>query len=317
MRAIKFGSLGAPLVAFGKRRGREASYFVAGVLVSVAIVSSAQYAASSTTSQPCALDAAMQDAVNKKIQIIGMTSPDPGKYFSAGSADSCFGDISLASLDLSLLIPDPIGLMTTAITAAIDKLKEMAIKKVCSAVRGAVGDVIGRYNYAINSVNGLDGGAIVGNLIDSKIGDLSRQAMDGYAMNWQTGLSSSSSRDVLSGLLSSSSSSSSGHKSTGSVPTGTVTLLNQNAADASSFTVAAGNLEAARIKLMNAQSRLTSAQSVGIGNMVASAEEAVKQAQAQYDQAKAAADSAQTSVMGSGASPAQTSTGSAVFSRAR
>ena len=173
-------------------RPGEAALFVAGVAVSVALVSTAQTMAASAVSSldgcppDCPLCTAANDALNKKIQMIGMTSPDPGKYFSAGSADSCLGDLSVANLDLSRLIPDPIGLMTDAVTTAIDKLKEMAINKSCSAVRGAVGDVIGKYNNAINSVNGLNGGAIVGNLIDSKIGDISRQAMDGYAMNWQT-----------------------------------------------------------------------------------------------------------------------------------
>lgn len=313
MTAMNFSLRGVPLAVFGKRRGREASYFLAGILVSVAIVSSAQYAATSTVSQPCALDAAMQDAVNKKIQIIGMTSPDPGKYFSAGSADSCLGDLSLANLDLSRLIPDPIGLMTDAISSAIDKLKDMAVKKVCSAVRGAVGDVIGKYNNAISTVNGINGGAIVGNLIDSKIGDISRQTMDGYAMNWQTATSPSSSRDVLGGLLSSGSSPT--PTNTNSVPTGAVTLLNQNAAGAPNYTVAAGNLETARINLSSAQAQLNAAKSSGNETMISSAENSLRQAQAQYDQAKAAVDSAQANVMGGGTSSSSTSTGSAVFGR--
>lgn len=52
---------------------------------------------------------AAQEAVNNKVQVIGMTSPDPGKYFNSGSPDSCLGDMSIANIDLSKLIPDPLG----------------------------------------------------------------------------------------------------------------------------------------------------------------------------------------------------------------
>lgn len=170
-------------------RPGEAALFLAGVAVSAALVSTAQTMAASAVSTldgcppDCPLCEASQNALNKKIQMIGLTSPDPGKYFSAGSADSCLGDLSVANLDLSRLIPDPIGLLTDAATSAIDKVKDMAVKKVCTSVRNSVSEVIGKYNGAISTING---GLNVGGFIDTKIGDMSRQAMEGYAMNWQT-----------------------------------------------------------------------------------------------------------------------------------
>lgn len=170
-------------------RRSEVALFVAGVAVSVAVVSTAQTMAASAVSTmdgcppDCPLCEATQNAVNKKIQMIALTSPDPGRYFSADSADSCLGDLSVANLDLSRLIPDPIGLLTDAATSAIDKLKGMATKKICTSVRNSVSGVIERYNGAISTING---GLNVGGLIDTKIGDMSRQALDGYAMNWQT-----------------------------------------------------------------------------------------------------------------------------------
>lgn len=174
-------------VAFGKARGRESIWFFAGITVAIVGSATAQYAATGTQSQPCVLDQAMQDAVNKKVQLIGMTSPDPGKYFNAGSPDSCLGNMSIANLDLSKLIPDPLGLLSVGVDSVIDALKKAALAAGCAAVRNSVGDTINKYNSAIRDVNGIvDVKGQTNQFIDSTIANTSRQVLDGYAMNWKT-----------------------------------------------------------------------------------------------------------------------------------
>ena len=126
---------------------------------------------------------AAQEAVNNKVQVIGMTSPDPGKYFNTGSPDSCLGDMSIANIDLSKLIPDPLGLMSSGVDSVIDALKKSAMAAGCAAVRGSIAETISKYNGALSSTD-IRGGT--NNYIDSAIGNTSRQALNGYAMNWRT-----------------------------------------------------------------------------------------------------------------------------------
>lgn len=171
-----------------KAKGREVSLVFAGVGIAVAVTAAADYTgATATQSPPCALDQAAQDAVNKKIQIIGMTSPDPGKYFNAGSPDSCLGNMSLANLDLSNLIPDPFGLMNVGVDQVINGLKKAAAAAACMAVRASIGDTISKYNTAISTVNSAtDIKGQTNQYIDTTIADTSRKVLNGYAMNWKT-----------------------------------------------------------------------------------------------------------------------------------
>lgn len=175
-------------VMFGKLRTREVSLFFAGITVAVAITATAEYTnATQTQKPPCDLDRAAQDAVNKKIQIIGMTSPDPGKYFNAGSPDSCLGNMSIANLDLSNLIPDPFGLLNVGVDQIINGLKKAAVAAACMAVRGSIGDTINKYNTAIRDVNAAtDVKGQTDQYIDTTIADTSRRVLNGYSMDWKT-----------------------------------------------------------------------------------------------------------------------------------
>lgn len=183
MKKLSINSVGM----YAKARSRELGWFVGGVAVALALSATAQLANAPGVQPPCDLNNAATQAMNNKIQMVGMTSTDPGKYFNAGSPDSCLGDLSLANLDLSNLIPDPIGLLSIGLDSLIDALKKAAIAAACKAVRNSVGDVIGKYNSAIGSINGtLDIRGQTNQLIDSTIGDASRKALDGQAMNWKT-----------------------------------------------------------------------------------------------------------------------------------
>lgn len=66
----------------------------------------------------------MAAAANDKVRMIAETSLDPGKYFDAGSPDSCLGNLTTANLDLSKLIPDPMGMLSGSVDSMIDGLKK-------------------------------------------------------------------------------------------------------------------------------------------------------------------------------------------------
>lgn len=162
---------------------RYVASFAAGISVAIAGGAVAEYATQLAKPDECPLTRSAENAVNNNIRMIAMTSVDPGKYFNAGSPDSCLGGMAIANLDLSMLIPDPLGLLSIGIDGLIDGLKKAAIGAACAAVRNSVGDVIGKYNNAIGSINGE---LNVQGKIDSAIGDASRQMLDGYALNWKT-----------------------------------------------------------------------------------------------------------------------------------
>lgn len=171
------------LPGFAKNALGQSPGLIVGVLISMGVAASAEYMASQPQQADCAINAAAQKAVNDRIMMIGMTSPDPGKYFNAGSPDSCLGNMSIANLDLSKLIPDPMGLVSGGLDSVIDGLKKAAIGAGCAAVRNSMGDTINKYNSAIGTING---DLNVQGKIDTSIGDAARNTMNGYAMNWTT-----------------------------------------------------------------------------------------------------------------------------------
>lgn len=176
------------VIARGKLRTREVSLFFAGIAVAVAVTATAEYTnATQAQNPPCDLDRAAQDAVNKKIQVIGATTPDPGKYFNAGSPDSCLGNMSIANLDLSNLIPDPLGLLNVTVDQVINGLKKAAVAAACMAVRGSIGDTISKYNAVIRDTNSAtDIKGQTNEYIDTTIADASRKVLNGHSMDWKT-----------------------------------------------------------------------------------------------------------------------------------
>ena len=177
---------------------RPVALFIAGICVATAFAARSEIAAMinpSTQSTPgCdGLQKAMSAALNNNIRLVAMTSVDPGKYFDAGSPDSCLGNLSTANLDLSRLIPDPMGMLSGSIDSLVDGLKKAALSAACTAARNSVSDTISKYNVALGAINGdLNTQA----RIDTTIGDTSRQILDAAATTWQT----PSSADALSGV---------------------------------------------------------------------------------------------------------------------
>lgn len=163
-----------------KVRTREVIFLLAGVAIALAISATAQLTGAPATKPPCGeLSDAIAQAANDKVSLVGMTSPDPGKYFNAGSPDSCLGDLSIADLDLSKLIPDPLGLLSVAVDGLIDKLKKAAVGAACKAVRNSVSDVITKINSG-----GACGGTGSKNLLDFSIGLKSAQSQSCAAAGW-------------------------------------------------------------------------------------------------------------------------------------
>ncbi|WP_432263039.1 hypothetical protein [Cupriavidus sp. TMH.W2] len=135
-------------------RPRELAYLVGGIAMAGIVTVSAQQAASSGDAPPCPISDSIQQAINSKVQLVGVTGTDVSKYFAVGSAQSCIDSLLNTSFDLSKLIPDPIGWLSDAAQFAIKKATEAAVGKVCTAARNSMGDIIGKYNQATGLVQG-------------------------------------------------------------------------------------------------------------------------------------------------------------------
>lgn len=180
-----------------KSRTRNLAAFAAGVVVMLAGVATATNLQEAITPKEpdCGLADEMQKVVNDKVRAIGMTAPDPSKFFSVGSPDSCLGDISLVNIDLSQMIPDPYGVVTAGLTGAFNRIQRAAIEKACGAARNSMGDIIGKWNTAASQVNGT--GGRIDAMIDQKIGDESKTVMDKWSLNWNTNSTTPTVTDIV------------------------------------------------------------------------------------------------------------------------
>ncbi|KVV07436.1 hypothetical protein [Burkholderia ubonensis] len=151
--------------------------------------SSTDAAASSTN---CAVSTAAQSALNGRITMIGMTQPDPSKYFTVGGVSSCIG--SLSNIDLSKLIPDPMGILTSLAQQAL----QMGVNAACTAARNSLSDLIGKYNFAAGMLN--NGSGMITGYLDQQIGKSVGVALTTYGTNYAAPPGTPTTIDPLSGI---------------------------------------------------------------------------------------------------------------------
>lgn len=179
---------------------KNVGWMLGGIALSTVVaVSAQQYAAAQQLSlqEQCDLQKEIEQVLNRQVAQIAATSPDPTKYFTVGGDSSCLGDISLANLDLSRLIPDPLGLLTDAVTGAVTKLQNAAVGKVCAAARSTFSDTITQYNAAIDASNSVDG--VVKYKIDQAVTDQAQKAGASFGVDYKSA-STTAPVDVLAGV---------------------------------------------------------------------------------------------------------------------
>lgn len=252
--------------------GKNAAWASGGAIL-VLVVSVAAQQAVPPSEEKCALKDAASEALNRKVKMIGLTSPDPSKYFTPGGAESCLGAIS--NIDLSGMIPDPFGILSDAAMTAIDAITKAAMSKVCTAVRSSFGETIGKYNSAIGTVAGFGG---TNGLIDAQIGKEVESSMGQYGIRYNSvsGTSAANINNPLSSFKAAANPTASNVQSS-------VSLLQQNASNAGILTSAAGNMEISRLNLAREQQGASMAVSE---QQKAAAAERVRAAEASYTSAQ-------------------------------
>jgi len=159
---------------------KNAVWMLGGVAISAVVAVSAQQASALVTpAVPCDLTTAMNTVLNDKIRMIGLTSPDPAKYYTVGGADSCLGDFAVANLDLSRLIPDPMGILSDALVSGVNKIANAAVSTACKAARKSFGSTIDKYNSAVGLVTG-DTNATINKAIGAEV----EKSMTDYGLDY-------------------------------------------------------------------------------------------------------------------------------------
>ncbi|WP_249204700.1 hypothetical protein [Burkholderia cenocepacia] len=166
----------------------------AGAALATGIAVMAQQSATdaNTSSTNCAVSAAAQSALSNRITMIGMTQPDPAKYFTVGGVSSCIG--ALSNIDLSKLIPDPMGILTSLAQQAL----QMGVNAACTAARNSLSDLIGKYNYAAGILN--NGSGMITGYLDQQIGKSVGVALTTYGTSYSAPPGTPTTIDPLSGV---------------------------------------------------------------------------------------------------------------------
>lgn len=101
-------------------------------------------AQTTTGNQQCGIQQAADLAVQRQLTLIDAAKTNTSEFFSG--ANSCIANELLSSIDLSNLIPDLSGFLTSAATSTVTKLLDTAKKKVCDIVNQQINQVIGQIN---------------------------------------------------------------------------------------------------------------------------------------------------------------------------
>lgn len=108
---------------------------------------------------------------NNKAQIDSMyrmVDVNSSKYFDINGGNTCLTISRMANLDLSLGMPDPVGL-NLALEALITALRETAYKKACDLASSTLNDVISKYNGIASTLNSWDSDGSVNSMVGGVI----------------------------------------------------------------------------------------------------------------------------------------------------
>jgi len=202
------------------------------------------------------------------------------------------------------------GLLSSAVSGIVDKLKNAAIGAACKVARDSMSSVITSYNSATYMLRGATNAPSY--LLDSTIGQVSSKAMNDASQAWSTSGVTSGVTSVLGSVTANGASLS----SLSNYSSSTSSYLSQIQNSAAGFSTAASNLESAKMNLEQANSVVASYGNSTTGvptwatDQQKTAAAALSQAQATYNATK----SQVTAPVASASSSSSTlSTGSSLF----
>ncbi|WP_244538678.1 hypothetical protein [Methylobacterium sp. ap11] len=126
----------------------RASLLLAAVVGGLALAVPAPVRAQSTGNN-CLVRQAADAAVQRQIALIDAAKVNPSSFFNG--PNSCIAGDLLKRFDLSNLIPDLSGFLTSAATNLVQSVIDQAKRQVCQILDSQLRDTIGSINQQMNS----------------------------------------------------------------------------------------------------------------------------------------------------------------------
>lgn len=117
----------------------------------------------------CLVEEAAQAALQRELALIEELAADPEDSFTG--PNSCINGDIFSSLDLSMLIPDLAGMLSSFSTDAITGIIQNAQAQACRAINDAMEDAIGSATERMTSFSSGLSGEMQG-ILDNGWGDL-------------------------------------------------------------------------------------------------------------------------------------------------
>lgn len=117
----------------------------------LAVASATGALAQSASGSGCLVEEAAQAALQRELEMIEAAAADPEDSFSG--PDSCINADIFQSLDLSMLIPDLSGFLSSFSTASISNIIQQAQQQACRAAQDAINDAVGGVTDSMSSFN--------------------------------------------------------------------------------------------------------------------------------------------------------------------
>jgi len=133
---------------------------------------------------------AAQSAFENKMQITTtIHMEDLNKYFSPHGSQSCLGNVSFLKIDLSDLIPDPMSLLTGALTQLVTAVEKQLTDAVCKAASNTLSNIANKWNTLGSQFNAMNPNNLLSSTISStvtKVTAVTQQAINAEAQGFQT-----------------------------------------------------------------------------------------------------------------------------------
>lgn len=102
----------------------------------------------------CPVEAAADAALQRQVALLDAVKVDPAEFFNG--ARSCIDQSLLRNFDLSMAIPDPMGLLQSIAQSIGNNVLDAAKQKACDVLNEQLGGAVGQMRQVLNTVRSPD-----------------------------------------------------------------------------------------------------------------------------------------------------------------
>lgn len=127
---------------------------ISATAVGAIAVQDSQAQAQQATADCNGLRDAARNAMNNHLLIVDsfMKGATESMQHAVSTSNSCIGDVAMADIDLSGMVPD-FGLLAGILAGAVEKLAKGVFNRVCNEIKHVVQTATGSWNGAVGEIN--------------------------------------------------------------------------------------------------------------------------------------------------------------------